>query len=59
VVADSTGINTPKPHERALSLQSDCVLLNVVSTLAPVPDQAPFVEIMDPTVASPLHVAAR
>jgi hypothetical protein len=59
VVADSAGSNAPKPHELALSSQSDCVLLNNVSTPAPAPDRAPSVEIVDPAVASPLHAAAR
>lgn len=59
VVADSAGSNAPKPHEPTLSLQSDYVLLNNVSTPAPTPNRAPFVEIVDPAVASPLHAAAR
>jgi hypothetical protein len=49
VAADSAGSNAPKPQERAPSSQSDCVLLNVLSTLI-----APDVEIVDPVVASPL-----
>lgn len=59
VIADSAGINALKPHEPVLSSQSDCVLLNVVSTPAPAPDRAPFVEIVDHVVASPLYVAVR
>jgi hypothetical protein len=50
VVADSAGSNASKPQERAPSSQSDCVLLNALST--PI---APDVEIVDPVVASPLQ----
>lgn len=54
VVVDSVGSNVPKPQERAPSLQTDCVLLNVLSTLI-----ALDVGIVDLVVALPLHAAAR
>jgi hypothetical protein len=59
LAADSAGSNAPKPHELALSSQSDCVLLNTLSTPIPALERAPSVEVVDPAVASPLHAATR
>jgi hypothetical protein len=49
---DSAGSNAPKPHEHALSLQSDCFLLNALSTPIATLEQVSDVKIVDPTVVT-------
>ena len=59
VVADSVGSNALKLYELALSLQSDCVLLNALSTPIAATKRASNIEIVDLAIVLPLHATAR
>jgi hypothetical protein len=57
--ADSAGSNAIRPTEPALSSSSDCIVFNAISTLIGAVDQVPDFQIVDPVIATPIHVVAR